>query len=254
MLLSSSANPSTLGQSVTFTATVPPSKTGSIIFLDGATVIGSGLISGSAATFATSNLSVGTHNITAQYNSSTSAVLVQVVNKATPTVTVTTSGPSTFGGTVTITASVPSGVTGTITFTSGALALGSGTISSGSVSVKTTALTPPSDLITATYGGDANYNSAVGTVTQTVAKATATATLTSSVNPSILNSSVTFTDTLPSNVTGTVSFTSGATVLGSATVTNGVATLTTSSLPVGADPITATYGGKTETTTLPSQP
>jgi len=242
--LSSSPNPSTWGQSVTFTATALPSKTGTITFLDGATSIGAGAISGGVAIFTTSALAVGSHNITAQYNSDTSNVVVQVVNKATPTVTVTTSpNPSTFGGSVTITASVPAGVTGTITFTSGTLSLGSGTIVSGAASVTTTLLTPPSDVITATYNGDANYNSAVGTATQTVAKATPTSTLTSSPNPSLLGSPVTLTDTLPINATGTVTFTTGSTTLGTSTVAGGIATLTTSTLPLGSDPITATYNG-----------
>jgi hypothetical protein len=243
ILLSSSANPSTYTQSVTFTATLPSGTTGTVTFFDGANSIGSGVISGTAAGLTISSLAVGSHNITAKFGSDTSNVIAQVVNKATPAVTVTTSGASTFGGSVTITASVPSGVTGTITFTSGSLSFGSGTIASGTVSVTTTVLAPPSDVITATYGGDSNYNSATGTVTQIVSKASPTSTLTSSANPSVVNASVTFTDTLSSNVTGTVSFTSGSTVLGSGTVANGVATVTTSSLPIGSDPITSTYSG-----------
>ncbi len=243
ILVTSSLNPSIYLQSVTFTAALGSGKTGTVNFLDGATVIGTAVINGPTVSFTTSSLSVGSHNITAQYNSSLSPVLVQVVNKATPTVTVTTSGPSTYGGTVTITASVPSGVTGTITFTSGTLSLGSGTIVNGTVSITTTALVPPSDVITATYSGDTNYNSATGTATQTVSKASSTSTLTSSVNPSLPGASVTFTDTLPTNVTGTVTFTNGSTTLGTATVSNGVATVTTSTLPLGSDPITATYSG-----------
>jgi Bacterial Ig-like domain (group 3)/FG-GAP-like repeat len=243
ILLSSSVNPSTYLQSVTFTATLGSGKTGTVSFLDSGNVIGTAVINGPTVTFATSSLSVGSHNITAQFNSSISPVLVQVVNKATPIVTVTTSGPSTYGGTVTITASVPSGVTGTVTFTSGGLSLGTGTIVSGTVSVTTTALVPPSDVITATYNGDTNYTSAVGTTTQTVAKASLTSTLTSSVNPSLPGSSVTFTDTLSNHGTGTVTFTSGATTLGTSAVSSGIATLATSALPLGSDPITATYSG-----------
>ena len=243
ILLSSSSNPSIYKQSVTFTATLPVTKTAVVNFFDGATNIGSSAITGTTATFTTSSLLVGSHNITAQLNSDSSSVLVQVVNKANPTVTVTTSGPSTYGDSVTITASVPAGVTGTITFTSGTLTLGSGTISSGTVSITTTALAPPSNLITATYNGDANYNSATGTVTQTVGKATPVSTLTSSPTTSLPGSPVTLTDTLPNNVTGTVTFTNGATILGTSTVTNGVATLSTSTLPLGSDPITATYSG-----------
>ena len=46
-------------------------------------------------------------------------------------------------------------------------------------------------------------------------------------------------------VTGTVTFTNGATVLGVATVVNGSATLTTSALPAGVTTVTATYSGNT---------
>ena len=243
ILLSSSPNPSIYKQSVTFTATLPFTKTGVVTFFDGATNIGTGVISGTTATLTTSTLTVGSHNMTAQVNSDSSSVLVQVVNKAPTTVSVSTSGPSTYGDPVTITATVPAGVTGTITFTSGTLTLGSGTVNSGVVSITTSILPPTSDLITATYGGDANYSSAVGTVTQTVAKATTTSTLTSSLNPSLPGSPVTFTDTLPNNVTGTVTFTNGATTLGTSPVSNGIATLTTSTLPLGSDVITATYSG-----------
>jgi hypothetical protein len=243
ILISSSLNPSTYTQSVVFTATLLPGKTGTVTFFDGSKSIGAGTISNAIATLTTSTLAAGTHNITAQYNSESSAILAQVVNKATPTVNVNTSGPSIYGAPVTITATVPSDATGTITFTSGTLSLGSGTIVSGSVSIITSVLTVPTDTITATYSGDGNYNTAAGSTIQTVSKASPASTLTSSANPSFVGSSVTFTDTLPTNVTGTVTFASGSTALGSSPVVNGIATVSTAILPVGSDPVTATYGG-----------
>jgi hypothetical protein len=94
VLLVSSLNPSTFGQAVTFTATVsavaPGSgiPSGTVVFLDGTTVLGSRTLSGGQATFKTSTLSVGSHSITAKYqgspqfNAQTSAVLNQVVNAA----------------------------------------------------------------------------------------------------------------------------------------------------------------------------
>jgi hypothetical protein len=60
---------------------------------------------------------------------------------------------------------------------------------------------------------------------------------------------VTFTATITpasagsSQPTGTVAFFSGSTLLGGGTVSNDVATFTTSALPVGTSSITATYGG-----------
>ena len=66
--LTSAPNPSGYGQLVTFTATVPSGATGTVQFLDGATVLGSGTISGTTATFTTSTLAVGTHSVTAVYS------------------------------------------------------------------------------------------------------------------------------------------------------------------------------------------
>src|SRR5207244_1906407 len=140
--VASSANPSVFGQSVTFTATVAVvspgagSPSGSVTFLDGATTLGTGTLSGGTATFATSALAVGSHSITASYggdtnfNTSTSAVLTQTVNKANTTTTVASSAnPSVFGQSVTFTATVaavaPGAGTpsGTVTFLDGATTL-----------------------------------------------------------------------------------------------------------------------------------
>ena len=88
--LTSSANPSVYGQSVTFTATVSSSAaTGTVTFEDGSTAIGTGTLSGGVATYTTSVLAIGTPSITAVYGGdtnftgSTSSVLSQVVNQAT---------------------------------------------------------------------------------------------------------------------------------------------------------------------------
>ena len=92
----SSANPSTAGSAVTFTATVTANTagntTGSVMFLDGATSLGSGTVGqGGIATFMTSALAAGSHTITAQYGGdgnntgSTSPAITQVVNAATGT-------------------------------------------------------------------------------------------------------------------------------------------------------------------------
>jgi Bacterial Ig-like domain (group 3) len=89
--LTSSVNPSTPGQSVTFTATVAPASsslvpTGTVTFLDGGATIGTGTLNGAGmATFTTTALALGSHNIAASYPGdnnnapSTSGVLVQVV-------------------------------------------------------------------------------------------------------------------------------------------------------------------------------
>lgn len=91
--LMSSTNPSTVGQPVTFTATITPlnapAPTGTVTFFDGVTNIGSGAVNGSGvATLTTSALASGSHSITATYSGdanyagSTSMPVVQVVNPA----------------------------------------------------------------------------------------------------------------------------------------------------------------------------
>jgi len=70
-VLSSSANPSVFGQSLTFTATVGSAAdrapTGTVTFSDGATSLGTGTLASGQATFTTSSLSIGSHSITGQY-------------------------------------------------------------------------------------------------------------------------------------------------------------------------------------------
>jgi sugar lactone lactonase YvrE len=69
--LSSSAASAYAANPVTLTATLTAasgSPTGSVTFVDGTTSLGTGNVSGSTATFTTSSLAVGTHNITAVYS------------------------------------------------------------------------------------------------------------------------------------------------------------------------------------------
>ena len=178
ILISSSLNPSSFGQSVTFTATVAAGATGTVTFNDGATALGTATISGGIATLTTSTLPVGSHDITGVYsgdathNTATSPILTQVVKKATPTITVTTPGPSTYGSPVDITVTLPAGTTGTVTVTSGSTTLGTGTVTAaGTVTITTSSLPTGTDPITASYSGDGSYNPATGTGSQTVNKA-----------------------------------------------------------------------------------
>jgi hypothetical protein len=87
--LASSQNPSNVGQSVTFTASVTPQFSGTVkgavTFYDGTTALKTVALSGGVAKFTTSTLVSGAHNITATYNGSasftgSSASLTQTVN------------------------------------------------------------------------------------------------------------------------------------------------------------------------------
>jgi len=87
--LTTSLNPSKVGQSVTFTASVTPefsgTPTGNVSFYDGTTLLKTVTLSGGAAKYTTKALAHGAHTITATYNGSTSfsgssASLMQTVN------------------------------------------------------------------------------------------------------------------------------------------------------------------------------
>jgi hypothetical protein len=249
----SGENPSTFGDSVTFTATVSPSTaTGSVTFYDGPTSLGSGTLSDGTASLSTATLSGGDHDITAVFGgdtndaTSTSSELVQHVNALTTTTSVASSlNPSLSDQQVTLTATIsPSTATGTVTFYDGATSLGTGSLSSGTATLATSTLTVGSHSITAAYGG--NANDAVSTsdpLTQAVQAMTTTG-LGSSLNPSQFAQSMTLTATVaPSTATGTVTFYDGTTVIGSDGVSAGTATLVTTALPVGTDDLTAAYGG-----------
>jgi hypothetical protein len=90
--VASSLNPANHKQTVTFSATVVAQApgtavpTGTVTFKDGTRTLGSASLSAGKASFATSNVSKGTHQITAVYGgssgflTSTSPTLVQTVN------------------------------------------------------------------------------------------------------------------------------------------------------------------------------
>lgn len=173
--VSSDIDPSTYGQLVTFTATVSSTAgtpSGSVIFMDGATVLGNGTLDGSGhAAFATSSLAAGSHSITAVYNGntnyylSTSAVLYQVVNAANTTTSLSSDqNPSadgqsvTFNATVTAVAPGAGTPTGTVTFSDGATVLATIPVDgTGHAAFVTSSLSNGPHSITATYNGSANF-------------------------------------------------------------------------------------------------
>lgn len=185
--LTSSANPSTAGQAVTFTATVTaggsPVTTGSVAFTDGGTTLAAGvaLDASGTATLTTSALSAGTHPIVADYSgapaftASTSNALSQVVDLA-PTSTVITSSlnPSNVGQTVTFTATVSASggpvATGNVAFADGGTTLAAGVAldASGTATFTTSALTAGAHSITASFAETAVYAASSATLDQVV--------------------------------------------------------------------------------------
>src|SRR5882672_1897832 len=265
--LVSSQNPSVFGQAVTFSVTVSSpagTPTGTVTFLDGATGIGTGTLDSSArAALSISSLAVGAHSITASYggdtnfDSSSSSLLSQIVNKDAATVTLNSSAnPSVFGQEVTFTATAAAAapgagtVTGTVAFQDGATTLSILNLVNGQASFTTSSLAVASHSITAVYNSDSNFNAASSAAfSQTVNKDASSATLSSSANPSVFGQAAAFTATVSAAApgagtpTGTVIFQDGSTSLGTANLLNGQASVTLSALGVGLHSVTAVYSG-----------
>jgi uncharacterized protein (TIGR03437 family) len=224
-----------------------------VTFNDGASTLGTGTLSSGVATFFTKTLSTATHSITAvysgdsNYSTSTSTTFSEVVGLATTSTALTASpNPSTPGQTVTFTATVtPSAATGTVTFNDGASTLGTGTLSSGVATFSTKTLSTATHPITAVYSGDSNYSASTSSVvSQTVTSSSTGIALTSSLNPSSFGQNVVFTATVtPVPASGMVTFLDGGTMVGSGTLTNGVATFATAGLTAGTHSITASLPG-----------
>lgn len=263
--VASSANPSLSGASVTFTAKVTgngPQVTGSVVFQDGAAVLGNGVLNAAGvATFTTTALTLGSHNISANYagdvnhNASVPATVTQVVKQSTTTAVASNLNPSLVGDAITFTATVVGGsgqpVNGSVEFFDGGTNLGTAVMAGGSASLKVSTLQAGSHIITAKYLGDsASQESTSATLAQGVNTADTTVTLVSNANPATVGTAIVFTATVESKgkaPTGTVSFVEGSTVLATAPIVNGVASASVNSLKAGQHAIVARYNGDSGT-------
>ena len=132
-MVTSSVNPSAVGQGVTFTATVTSgagTPTGSVQFKVDGTNLGTPvtLAGGTATSPSISTLGAGPHAVTADYSGASGFVassggLTQMVNKASQTITFTSTAPANpvVGGTYTATATASSGLP--VTFSSGSASI-----------------------------------------------------------------------------------------------------------------------------------
>ena len=175
LALVSSQPVSNVNSPVTFTATITPTTpttapnpTGTVVFTDGATNLGTVNVAASAASFTTSALTAGTHTITATYSGDTlytgsTANLTQKVIGPPNIQLVSSLNPSTPNVNVTFTATVTSSngtPTGTVIFNDGSTAL-SGALpldGSGVATFSTATLAAGTHPITAVYSGDSNFS------------------------------------------------------------------------------------------------
>jgi len=274
--VSSSLNPSTYGQSVSFTATVTGSSpTGTVQFNIDGSAFGSPvtLSSGTASSGSINSLAVGTHTVTAVYSGDTNNAgstgtlsggqVVQTAGAGTITVG-SSQNPSTYGTSVTFTATIPGqynfirkngrarsqDVTGTVTWSDNT---GCGTTdvtsgNPGTATCTTSSLPVGSDSVVANYSGDANHNPGSGSTSQTVNQVTSSTSVSSSLDPSTYGQAVSFTATVTgSSPTGTVQFNIDGSAFGSpVTLSSGTASSgSVSTLAVGTHTVTAVYSGDT---------
>lgn len=266
--VTSSVDPSTYGQSVTFTAVVTATAgipDGTVQFaIDGvpagspATLNASGL-----AQYTTSLLDSGVHTITASYSgsanyaASSSVGLTQTVTRADTTTTLTSSmNPSIHGQNVTFTAVVTSGVgvpTGTVQFLIDTVAFDSPVTldANGQASYSIDWLDAGTHEIRAIYSSSLNYGTSKKNLDQEVDSAATTLTLDATPNPASFGQTVMLTATVavvaPGAGTpdGSVEFFVDGNSAGSPVTLNagGQATLALPSLAAGTHAIMATYSG-----------
>lgn len=268
--LTSNPNPSTAGQAVTFTVCgILNGLPGILVFLDGTTTIGVNTsVSIPCSSFSTAALVVGQHSITARYSDDssmtmTSAVTMQIVNKAPvspSTTTVAPTSPITYvagpNGTAVYTVRFdatisPSTATGTVKFfmTNSGLACVNNTCEmlcggrSSSLAPQATCfyyLPAGTFTITAVYSGD----NKLGGSTSTPVSQVVNLLLTSSLSLSVVGQTVTFTANVGwGGATGLMNFYDGTVRIGTSVVSNGKTTFSTTTLSVGSHSITAAFNG-----------
>ncbi len=274
--ITSDATPGLLGQPVTFIATVTSAdtgRTGTITFTEGNNppLCSAVPLASNGTATCKETFSLGSHTITASYsgdnNNAASTVDFTEIIKQAPTLVLgfsTATDPAVVGGNVSLTLSVGDQTgtpTGTVIFFDGATALGPAVPLTSSTSPgvatatwNTQALAAGSHWLSAQYAGDgANAPGTSNTVNVQIAQPSTTV-LVSASPTTLVGKLATFTASVTSAhgvPTGTVTFSDGAKILGTASVNaNGAASFSTSSLTLGTHSITAAYGG--DSSDLPS--
>ena len=262
-----SVNPAQLHSELTLTAVVSPTSgnltpSGTVVFYDGALVLSTGTLdSAGKSILTTSSLAAGAHTLTASYSgASTSFILgstsapVSVDVQAASTIQLTSSSnPSVYGNSVQLNAAVLAdnapASSGTVQFLDNTAPLGNGTVANGNATLRLASLAAGQHAITAVYSANLNSASSTSFVLNQVVNQATTQTLVS-YNPdpaiggkaTVLIASVDVTTGagIPS---GSVTFTDGATALGSSRLSGSGKASLTFQLATGAHNIVATYEG-----------
>ena len=284
-LVTSSANPAKTGQGVKFTAAITPvapgagHPTGTVVFTVNGATLGSPVpvVDGAATSSAFASLSPGTYTIKAAYSGDADFVgssglldqgTGQTVTKG-ATTTDLTSGPNpaspgepvTFTATVSAVAPATGRPSGVVRFWEGSVLLGATSLApaGGSTSAQVTFVSSTLGVgphsIRAEYVGNFNFDASTATTDQTINQTGTVTGLESSANPSTFGQTVTITAVVAAtsapagDPTGTVTFTEGTVVLGTAPISTvggrQQASLAVPGLTPGAHTIRAAYSGNT---------
>jgi hypothetical protein len=260
--LTSSAINSTFATPITLTSSLAPSTaTGSVTFLDAASILGNALLANGIASLTTAVLNPGPHVLHATYggdalyNSSTSLATTVTVALA-PTVTPLTLAQNTVPAGANVIANIRvsspnTNPTGTISLRSGSLTLVTGPVTNASngFAYATLAFSPAAlglgqSSLTAFYSGDfddlPSDSSAVATII-TVTNTPSAVALTVSSAQIPIQGTATLTATVSAS-TGSVTYLSnGITIATTAVDPSGTATYTLTGTSIGTLSLTATY-------------
>jgi len=271
--LTSSANPSVAGVSLTFIASLTSNGSlpkGQITLKEGSTTLAIGTLGVTGAySFIVPSLAAGSHAFSVIYagdadHTASISSLTQLVQQGTSAITVISSqNPSVAGQGLVLSAMVTGSGNqpgGAISFLDGTVSLGVVNLdSSGAASLALSALPIGDHSITVTYAGDTTHTAALpGVLVQRVQQLT-TSSLSASANPIIVGAPLQLTATVVglsgAAATGTVSFTDGPILLGVSRLNPaGVASVSVSSLAAGTHQIIAIYSGDAQSRTSLSSP
>ncbi len=246
--------------------------TGSVSFSSRTVNLGTATIVSGVAILSPSisALTTGSQTITAAYSGDAnygpvSSTLTQTVNPATTSVAVISNNPGpginqpvTFYAT--IARQYPATLTGSVAFFANGVQIGSPVgVSAQQASLTTSFSSASVNAITANYSGDTNFLPGISPPLSQDVKQTTTSAV--SISPAgisygakvVITATVTGPHPGPTP-TGTVTFKNASSAIGTGTLSGGVATFTSTNLPVGADSISASYNGDAVSFTSNSSP
>jgi hypothetical protein len=255
------SNPSMLNMVVTPVAPSTGVPTGTVQFLNGTTVVGTVTLSNGRASVQIPNTAAiytVVYSGDANFGASTGSVtytppgfndnVTISASTNTPQANQTVTFTVNINGVATGTISNAPAPAGTVTFTDNGKVIGTANVVGG-VATFNYPVPPGTHAIEASYGGDGIYPAGGAVMGITTTRANTTVNVSTNPPNAVAGWAVTITTQVTSTVqglpapTGTVQFLVGNSVVGTATLTNGAASFTLSSIPDGTRSITVNYLG-----------